>query len=144
MTVATVPHINEQRNNKLGYDLNKSFVAPIAKYSGDSESPSKRLAAFFALRHADDFRHSQKLDHWLYWDATLSRWRICKDEHTRAAESLLAEASKVMWRLGSVNSKAMAREILRLAEMEAGMRRPVALRDCEDGLARLLEMRGRT
>ena len=54
-------------------------------------------------------------------------WRACNKEHIEAAERVIEEASKVMWRWRMVNSKAAVNELLRLATLEPEMRQAVKL-----------------
>ncbi len=138
----TPPDIVRKSDN-FGKVTSPFLANSIARFSADEPSISKQLSAFFSLRHEPDFRRSPKLARWLCRDAVSGRWRLANDEPLEAAKTLCEEASHVMGRAWFINSDAVARDVLRLAEFEPAMVKPVALKDCEAELERLLAARGR-
>ena len=113
---SVTPSSERGKRGVLMPGLNKTFTANYAEYLGDESSPCKKLSAFFALRHVDDFRYSPGLKRWLYWHG--GRWRACTDEHVKAAEQICTEAAKVLWRWHATHIDAAARELIRLAQFE--------------------------
>jgi len=114
-----------------------------ARFSADAPSISKQLSDFFNLRCEPDFRYAARLACWIVRDRQSGRWRLAKDEPIEAARQICEEASHVMGRGWFINSEGVARDVLRLAAFLPAMSRPVALKDCEPELERLLAMRGR-
>jgi hypothetical protein len=122
----TIATLEVHRKRSFEAAVTKSPNSEISRFESDIQNTPKRLAHFFALRHSDDFRYCTPLRKWLYWDATAKLWRACRNsEHVEAAESLCEEAEMILLGRGTVNTKAMVREVLRLAEFEPLMTRRV-------------------
>jgi hypothetical protein len=129
MTIAT---IEVHRKHEISSSVTEPLHAGIARCSADQQSSAKQLAHFFAMRHAPDFRYSQRLRRWLYQDAGL--WNACRDEHVDAAKALCEEAARVMPGIARVNTAALVKEILRLAEFEPKIASDVPEEDLADEL----------
>lgn len=105
--------------------VTRGLLAEAACASFDAMSNSKLLASRLAALFDEELRFLPQPGLWVYRDPVLERWREAKGEPLKAAKQICEEASSSLGRGWQINTDAVARNVLRLAELEPRLRRPV-------------------
>ena len=88
----------------------------------DDPSPAKKLAAFFSKTYSNRLRYIPP-DGWLVHGDD-DKWRPGRDEAMQFARQFCHEAARAT-RSSMLTAESLIAEMLRLAELEAALRKPV-------------------
>ena len=118
------PPSTPRKPNTAG-KVTRPFIADsITRFSADDQSISKQLSARLAQRYQDELRFLSKLGLWVHCDPLLG-WKEARDEPLEAAKEICAEAAQSIGWKWLTATDAIARNVVRLAELEPLMRQPV-------------------